>query len=69
MTAEKVKTMAPESGADICGIASVDRFHAAPEGFRPTDIYRDCRSVLVFAKSLPTASLFASGCIPPDGVY
>lgn len=56
--------MAQEGGADLCGIAQVDRFRGAPDGFRPTDIYRDCRSVLVFAKCLPSESLFASSCIP-----
>ena len=57
---EIVKTL----GADLCGIASAERFSKAPEGFRPTDIYKDCRSVVVFAKRLPTESLFIANCVP-----
>jgi len=64
MTANEIKSIALELGADICGIASVDRFSSAPKGFHPNDIYSDCQSVLVFAKNLPADSLFASSCIP-----
>lgn len=64
MTANEIKSTALELGADICGIAPVDRFSCAPKGFHPTDIYSDCQSVLVFAKQLPAESLFASSCIP-----
>jgi epoxyqueuosine reductase len=60
----EVKQIVFDLRADLCGIASVDRFSLAPEGFRPRDIWRDCQSVLVFAKKLPTGSLFASSCIP-----
>jgi epoxyqueuosine reductase QueG len=64
MNATKAKSIAHDLGADLCGIASADRFSLAPTGFHPNDISRDCRSVLVFAKKLPTGSLFASSCIP-----
>jgi len=64
MTAHEIKTTALELGADICGIAPIDRFYSAPKGFHPSDIYRECQSVLVFAKKLPSESLFASSCIP-----
>jgi epoxyqueuosine reductase QueG len=64
MTSNAIKSAALELGADICGIAPVDRFSSAPKGFHPRDIYSDCRSVLVFAKKLPSGSLFASSCIP-----
>ncbi len=64
MTADETKSIALELGADICGIAPVDRFSSAPKGFHPNDIYGDCQSVLVFAKKLPAGSLFASSCIP-----
>lgn len=42
-----------EMGADLCGFAGVDRFKDAPEGFHPNDLYKDCRSVIVFGKSIP----------------
>jgi epoxyqueuosine reductase QueG len=64
MTANEIKSVALELGADICGVAPVDRFSSAPKGFHPNDIYRNCLSVLVFAKKLPTESLFASSCVP-----
>jgi epoxyqueuosine reductase len=64
MNANEVKSVASDFGADLCGIASVDRFTAAPKGFHPNDVSPDCRSVLVFAKKLPIGSLFASSCIP-----
>lgn len=64
MTASEIKSTALDLGADLWGIAPVDRFSSAPKGFHPNDISQDCRSVLVFAKKLPTGSLFASSCIP-----
>ncbi len=64
MKADEVKSIVLSLGADLCGIASVDRFSSAPKGFHPLDISPDCRSVLVFAKKLPSGSLFASSCIP-----
>ena len=35
-------------GAEICGIAPVERFENAPKGFHPCDIYSDCKSVIIF---------------------
>ena len=64
MTANEIKSTALELGADLCGIAPVDRFSSAPKGFHPNDVYSHCQSVLVFAKKLPAESLFASSCIP-----
>jgi epoxyqueuosine reductase QueG len=64
MKASEAKSVAFDLGADLCGIAPVDRFSLAPKGFHPHDISPDCRSVLVFAKKLPAGSLFASSCIP-----
>jgi epoxyqueuosine reductase len=64
MNANEIKSIASELGADICGIAPIERFSSAPKGFHPRDIYNDCQSVLVFAKKLPAESLFASSCIP-----
>jgi epoxyqueuosine reductase len=60
----QIKELVLKSGADLCGIASVERFREAPAGFRPTDIYPDCKSVLVFAKRIPSSSLFLENCIP-----
>ncbi|MGE5404572.1 MAG: epoxyqueuosine reductase [Candidatus Saccharibacteria bacterium] len=59
-----LKSLVLTMGADLCGIAPVDRFKDAPEGFRPTDIYRGCKSVLVVAKRVPYSSIYAESCIP-----
>jgi epoxyqueuosine reductase QueG len=53
ITAPEVKSLAIALGADLCGVARADAFGGAPEGFRPADIYPDCRSVVVFLKAMP----------------
>jgi epoxyqueuosine reductase QueG len=58
------KDLAHKLGTDLCGIAPVERFRDAPAGFHPTDIYKNCKSVVVFAKRLPTEALFAASCVP-----
>ncbi len=40
-------------GADVCGVASIDRFTAAPKGFHPSDVYQECKSAIVFGIALP----------------
>ena len=64
VTSEEVKKIAFNLGADLCGIAPVERFKDAPEGFGPQDIYKKSKSVIVYAKRLPTEILFAESCIP-----
>jgi epoxyqueuosine reductase QueG len=60
----KIKNMACSLGADICGIAPAERFKGAPPGFNPADIWSECRSVLVFAKQVPSGSMDAESCVP-----
>jgi Uncharacterized Fe-S protein len=57
---QNIKEIFIKLGADICGIANVDRFKDVPEGFRPTDIYEDCKSVIVFAKCMPKGVAYVS---------
>lgn len=57
LTGAQIKELLSGLGADLCGIASVDRFTDAPEGFHPRDILPECRSVIVFAKRFPKGSL------------
>ena len=40
-------------GADLCGFANIGSFCGAPEGFHPSDIFADCKSVIVFGLALP----------------
>ena len=56
----RIKDIVIRSGADLCGIANIDRFSEAPSRFHPTDIYPDCRSVIVFAKYLPKGLKYSS---------
>ena len=64
MTAEELKEFAKSAGAMGCGIAGVDRFVEAPEGFRPTDIFSRCKSVVVLFRQMPTGSILAENPVP-----
>jgi epoxyqueuosine reductase QueG len=57
ITSGKVKKYARSIGADLAGIASADRFEAAPAGHRPADILNGARSVVVCAMRLPESVL------------
>ena len=50
---EQIKRIIFNHGADLCGIAGIERFADSPVGFHPSDIYKECKSVIVFAKRLP----------------
>lgn len=60
-----IREYALSSGAELCGIAAIDRFDGAPEGFHPRDVYTDCASVIVLAKALPKGL----ACVSPRIVY
>jgi len=57
ITSIEIKDLATGLGADLCGIASVDRFVDAPKGFHPTDVYRNTNSVISFACRIPGSSM------------
>jgi epoxyqueuosine reductase len=59
-----VKKIAADLGADLCGIAPVDRFGNAPKGFGPTDVLPGCRSVIVVALRFAIGTLEARSTIP-----
>lgn len=52
-----IKNLLYSLGADVCGIGSIERFSQAPEGFAPTDIYAECKSVICFGLALPKGLL------------
>lgn len=60
----ELKSMVSGLGADKCGIAGIDRFSSAPEGFRPTDVYSKCKSVVVFLKRMPPEVIMAENPVP-----
>ncbi|MCR4435712.1 MAG: epoxyqueuosine reductase [Clostridiales bacterium] len=62
---DRIKEIFMELGADICGIANIERFTDAPSGFHPADIYEECKSVVVFAKCMPKGLAWVS----PRNVY
>ena len=55
MTSREVKEIAYKLGAELCGIAGLDRFSDAPEGYHPRDVWPGCRSVISFACRFPAA--------------
>lgn len=64
ITKQSVKRLAIDLGADLCGIAPIERFNGAPRGFHPCDIFPNTKSVVVIAKCMPTGSYNASNPIP-----
>jgi epoxyqueuosine reductase QueG len=50
---EQIRNLILSLGADVCGFAHIDRFDNAPQGFKPTDIFSDCQSVISFGIALP----------------
>lgn len=56
--ASEIKDLAFSLGADLCGIAPVQRFENAPGGFHPKDVYPDTQSVIIFAKKIPESIFF-----------
>jgi NAD-dependent dihydropyrimidine dehydrogenase PreA subunit len=53
ITSDKVKKIAVDLGADIVGIASVERFTGAPAGHGPLDLLLEARSVVVMGVRIP----------------
>ncbi|NLG04604.1 MAG: epoxyqueuosine reductase [Clostridia bacterium] len=64
MNANEIKQMVLNMGADLCGIASIDRFADAPNGFHPLDVLPGCKSVIVFAKRFLAGTLKSNSTIP-----
>ncbi|MEJ2544516.1 MAG: hypothetical protein P8Y99_10655 [Calditrichaceae bacterium] len=64
MNSEEIKNIVLQHGADICGIAPIERFSDAPKGFSPKDIFDKCKSVIVYAKAMPSGSNFAQNSVP-----
>lgn len=60
----EVKDIARSLGADLCGIAGVDRFSEAPEGFHPLDVFPQCQSVISFAVRFPVGTLACKTPVP-----
>lgn len=48
-----IKQLILSCGADVCGIAGIERFSDVPIGFSPCDIYKDCKSVITIGIAIP----------------
>ncbi len=52
LTAKQIKQCAIDNGADICGIASIQRFKDAPRETSPLSLFPETRSVIVYASRI-----------------
>ena len=57
MNSKEVKDLMHTLGADLCGIAGVERFAQAPQGYHPCDVMPSCRTVISFACTFPIGTL------------
>lgn len=64
MQSTEIKRFAMSLGADVCGVAGVDRFAEAPEGFHPRDILPQTQSVIVFGIQSPKGVFLAKTNAP-----
>lgn len=64
MDSAEVKKIMYSLGADLCGIASVDRFDDAPEGYHPLDVLPSCKSVISFGCRFPAGTLACKTAVP-----
>lgn len=64
MDSREVKEILYSMGADLCGIAGIDRFDDAPEGYHPLDVMPACKSVISFACRFPAGILICKSAVP-----
>ena len=56
---QKTKEYARQLGADLIGVAPVERFEAAPPGHKPQELLPDAKSVIVIAKRMLTSTFIS----------
>lgn len=52
MTSQMVKDTAKANGADLCGIANIERFEGAPKETHPHSLFPDAKSVIVYSSRI-----------------
>jgi epoxyqueuosine reductase QueG len=57
---EEIKAAVLDMGADLVGVAPVERFTGAPPGFHPADIMPQAKTVLVMARKVPDQLVYGS---------
>jgi hypothetical protein len=65
----KISEAARFFGADMVGIASVERFEKAPKGFHPKDLMSNAKSVLIMGKYFPLGVLKGNSKAAVTRVY
>lgn len=68
ITSNVIKNLATHLGADLCGIASIDRFENAPKGFHPQDVFKNTKSVISIACRILDGPLNADNIIPYSAI-
>jgi epoxyqueuosine reductase len=58
ITAHQLKQFAIEKGAELVGVAPVERFAEAPAGHHPGDILEGAKSVVVCGRTIPLGVLY-----------
>lgn len=66
---ERIKKLGMTWGADMVGIAPVERFHSAPRMSHPTAILPDAKSVIVLAVRYPKGTTDNWGKPPAESMY
>lgn len=64
LNSKKVKEIFYSLGADLCGIAGIDRFEDAPKGYHPLDVMHSCKSVISFGCRFPVGTLKCNSDTP-----
>lgn len=64
INSNQIKNIAFSLGADLCGIAGMDRFDDAPRGYHPCDVLPSCQSVISFACRFPAGVLACKSAVP-----
>ncbi len=64
MDSSLVKEEALKSGADICGIGSIERFAGAPERSHPKAVLLSCKSVIVLGIRFNASTMNAASASP-----
>ena len=57
MNSNEIKKYAKEHGADLVGIASIDRFKSLPSESNPLVIFPECKSVIVLGRRILRGSM------------
>jgi epoxyqueuosine reductase QueG len=66
---QELKNLAHQEGADLLGVASVDRFQEAPKMTHPNGILPDAKAVAVIAVKYPDAAIDRWGQPPAESMF